>query len=94
MPYIVGDRIRVSATFEAAGLRTDPTTVVFKFKGPAGTITTWTFGVDGQLVKDAVGVYRGDIDVTAGGTWSFRWEGTGAAQGAAQDSFTVTAANL
>lgn len=94
MPYLQGDLIRVSVTFEAAGLAADPTTVVLKHKSPSGTITTWTHGVNNQVVKDAVGAYRGDINVNEGGTWHFRWEGTGASQGAAQDSFGVTASNI
>lgn len=94
MEYIAGGLVRVSVTFVASGLPADPTTVVLKYKNPAGTVTTWTYGVDNQVVKDGVGNYRADINASAGGTWYFRWEGTGASQGAAQDSFVVTASNL
>lgn len=94
MPYLAGDLVRVSATFETSGIPTDPTTVVFKYKSPSGAITTWTFGVNSQVVKDGLGIYRADIDVNAGGTWYFRWEGTGAVQGAIQDSFTALATNI
>ena len=94
MPYIADELVRVFVTFEVNSVLIDPTTIVFKYKNPAGTITAWTYGVDGQVVKDGVGTYRADINVNAGGTWYFRWTGTGAAQGAAQDSFVVTAANI
>ena len=94
MPYIAGDLVRVSVSFETGGIATDPTTVVLRYKNPAGTPTTWTFGVDSQVVKNSVGNYRADINANVGGTWYFRWEGTGAAQGVAQDSFVVTATNI
>ncbi len=94
MPYLAGDLVRVSMTVETSGIPTDPTTVVFKHKSPSGAVTTWTFGVNSQVVKDGVGIYRADIDVNAGGTWNFRWECSGAAQGAIQDSFTALAANI
>ena len=94
MPYLAGDLIRVSVTFETDGLPVDPTTVLLKYKNPAGTITTWTFGVNNQVVKDKVGAYRADIDANAGGTWNFRWEGTGASQGVGQDNFVVITPNI
>ena len=94
MAYIVGDLVRVYVNFVASGLPTDPTTVILKYKSPGGTVTTWTFGVDTQVVKDSVGNYRADINANAGGTWYFRWEGTGVSQGAGQDSFVITASNL
>ena len=94
MPYIAGELVRVSAAFETGGAATDPTTVILRYKNPTGTITAWTFGVDSQVVKDSVGNFRADINTNAGGTYYFRWEGTGASQGAGQDSFVVTASNI
>ena len=94
MAYIVGDLVRVSATFIVAGALTDPTIVRCKYKNPAGTTTTWVYLTDNQVVKDGTGQFRADIDVSSAGTWNFRWEGTGVAQGAAQGSFEVTAATV
>lgn len=92
--YIQGSLIRVSAVFLVNSAPTDPTTIVLKFKNPTGTITTWTFGTDNQVVKESLGTYRADINANVGGTWLFRWEGTGAAQAADQGTFDVTAATI
>lgn len=94
MPYIQGDLIRLSADFFTGGALTDPTTVKVIWKTPAGVSTTWTYPTNFELVKDAVGQFHADISVTAGGSWYFRWEGTGTAQGANQASFTVTTTNI
>lgn len=89
--YARGALVRASAAFSAAnGAAVDPTTVRLRFMTPVGTVTTWTHGVDGQLVKDAVGSYRADIDAASEGQWHYRWEGTGANQAAAEGQFTVT----
>ena len=93
MAYVVGDLIRVSVTYQVGSTRTDPTIVTFKWKNPAGTTTTWIYLTDNQVVRDGVGEFHADVSVTAAGTWNVRWEGTTAAQGAAQTSFDVTAAN-
>ena len=94
MAFIQGDLIRVRATFNIGGILTDPTTVTLKYKAPTGTITTWVYLTDNQLVRESVGSFYADISVTAGGTWNYRWEGTGAAQGANQSSFEVTATTI
>ena len=92
--YTQGDVVRVSVVFAASnGVFADPTTIVVRYKTPTGTTTAWTYGVNSEVVKDAVGKYRADISVTAGGIWNFRWEGTGVLQGAAQGTFEVTATN-
>lgn len=88
--YARGTLVRASATFaSAAGAAVDPTTVRLKVRAPAGTVTTWTHGIDGQLVKDAAGAYHADIDANEEGVWHTRWEGTGANQAAAESQFTV-----
>ncbi len=90
--YHVGDLVRITGTFEnAAGTDTDPAgTIIFKYKNPAGTITTYTYPTDAELVKDATGVYYVDISVDADGTWQYRAEsGTGQGQSADEKAFFV-----
>jgi len=86
--YDKGDQIRFSATFKnLSGATADPTTIVFKAKKPAGTITTYTFGAGAEIVKDGTGVYHIDLDIDASGDWSGRWEGTGAVKVAEEFTF-------
>lgn len=92
--YIVGDLVRVSVLFMLANAPADPSTVVLKWKNPAGIITTWTYLTNVQLIKDSTGQYHADLDLLTSGTWNFRWEGTGTAQAAGQGSFVAAATNM
>jgi len=91
--YETGDLVRCSAAFiDSDGNYLDPTAVLFRFKDPAGTTTTYTYGVDVELVKDAVGQYHVDVDADAEGVWLYRFESTGTGQAAGEEAFTVNTA--
>ena len=69
----------------------DPAVVVFLYRlGPTGTITTLTYLTDADLIKDSVGNYHADIDLTTPGTLYWEWRGTGANQAADEGNFVVT----
>lgn len=87
--YTKGAKVRCKGKFYLDGALTDPSGVLFKFQNPAGTETTYTYGVDGALVKDSTGIYHVDLSVTTKGVWAYRWESTGAAQSANEGEFYV-----
>ena len=89
--YDQKDLVRCTATWtNSAGTKIDPTAVIFKFKFTlSGTITTYTYGVDAELVKEETGVYHVDIDANASGTWYYRFESTGTGQGADETHFII-----
>lgn len=90
MSYQVGDLIRISAAWtNAAGSALDPAVVIAKYKDPAGTVTTYTYGTDVELEKDETGNYHVDIDINASGWWQYRFYSTGEGQGASEDKFYV-----
>lgn len=89
MTYDVGDLIRCSITIKVSDTLTNPTTLKFKVKNPAGTITTYTYGTDAELVRDSTGAYHIDISATQAGTYRYRWESTGTAAGAEEGAFVV-----
>lgn len=88
--YDVGDVVRCTGTFATSGTNVDPSTVKFKFKTPAGTITTYTYGTDAQLVKSATGIYYVDVPAASSGGWAYRFESTGAGKAAAEGRFEVS----
>jgi hypothetical protein len=93
--YDIGDLARISGQFkDIAGTLIDPTTVRFKFTTPAGVVTTYIFGTDGQLVKDSVGNYHVDLSATEAGVWFYRWESGGTGQAAEEGQFSVTASAI
>ncbi len=76
--YIVGQLVRCTATFKnSSDVNTDPTAVLVKYKTPT-TIVTKTYGIDAEVVKSATGIYYIDLTLNEEGTWTYRFEGTGA----------------
>lgn len=88
--YTLGKVVRVSAAFTtAAGVATDPTLVLCKYKNPAGIVTTLTYGTDAALVRDSAGNYHVDLDAATEGAWYVRWYSTGSGQTAEESQFLV-----
>lgn len=86
--YYVGSKPRLSADFKLSGVLTNPTAVTFKARTPSGTVTTYVYGTDAQLVRLATGQYYVDLPVTEQGEWWYRFEGTGTVT-AASEAFLV-----
>ena len=79
--YHVGDKPRVTGTLEDAdGVDTDPSALTFSYRDPSGNLTTYTYGVDGELVKSAVGIYYADVDIDEHGRWWYQSASTGTGQ--------------
>ena len=79
MTYQVGDQVKVAAAFtNAAGAAADPSAVVFKVRAPSGTVTTYTYGTDADVVKTATGAYYLLLTLSASELWYVRAAGTGA----------------
>lgn len=92
--FYQGTSVRIRATFEDADhVVTDPTTITGKFSTPAGVTTTYVYGTNAELVKEATGIYYFDINLNAPRVWNFRFEGTGTVRAASQGSLTCIAAN-
>ena len=88
--YDVGALVRCSAAFtNIAGAAIDPAAVKFKYRTPAGSITTLIYGTDAALVKDSVGNYHVDVSPTTHGDWLYRFEATGTGQSAEESLFFI-----
>lgn len=83
--YVVGDTVTLTNTFTVDGSPTDPDTVTLTVTDPDGTTTS------PAVTKTAVGVYEADVTVDTAGTWTYVWEGTGAAADVEDGSFEVFA---
>ena len=88
--YEKGDLVRASGAFtNVLGEALDPTTVIFQFKDPTGSTTSYTYGAASQVVKDSTGNYHVDVDASAVGTWYYRFYSTGTGQAADEGKFIV-----
>ena len=81
--YDVGDTWTPQSTFKVGVTPTDPTTITFKIRDPAGTITTIgpVSGATGGsgIVRVSAGIFNTVIPVTATGYWYASFLGTGTA---------------
>lgn len=72
-----GHSLRLPGVFKVSNVATDPTTVTFKIKSPSGTVTTYIYATDAQLVKDSTGNYHVDWLFNESGDWWYEWIGSG-----------------
>lgn len=89
--YDIGDLVRCTGTFAAAGTNVNPDAIMFKVKTPAGVVTTYTYGTDAALVRDSTGVYHVDVSVAEAGEYVYRFWSTGTGQAASEGQFVVKA---
>lgn len=88
--YDIGDPVVRTAAFTVGGVATDPTTITAKTKDPAGTVTTYVYGVAPELTKVSVGNYKLTLSsVTVAGQWSYQFVGTGTASGTETGEWVV-----
>lgn len=83
--YHVGSQVKCQGTFtDSNGDNTDPTTVVFKYRTPGGTTTSYTYLTDAEVVKSATGVYYVLVSITSAGVWWYEFSSTGTGQAASE----------
>ena len=88
--YDIGDTPRLTATWtDINDLAVDPSAVTFTWKTPGASVTTYTYGVDAQLVKSSTGIYYVDLALNASGKWSYRFAGTGPGAASAENQLNV-----
>lgn len=88
--YDAGDLVRTSVTFtNSAGNPADPTDITFYVTNPDGTVITYEYGTDAELVKDDTGDYHVDLTPSVYGMWYYRFVGTGDVISAGENFFVV-----
>jgi hypothetical protein len=91
--YAIGDLVNMTSSFATvAGAAVDPTAVLVRVKDPSGAVTVLTY--PSQVTKDSVGSYHANFATVLAGIHYYRWEGTGAAQAAAESFFYVAASQV
>jgi len=72
--YAVGARVRTHGEFRSiTGELLDPSVVRVTYQTPALVETTKIYGTDAEVIRDGIGRYRIDIDVSAAGLWYYKW---------------------
>lgn len=81
----VGDQIKISANVKTASVDVDPSVVKAWTRTPSGTVTTYTYGVDGAVARVDAGDYTLTFDVDTAGTWWCGFYSTGTGKAASDD---------
>lgn len=88
--YDIGDRRKlICEVYDENSALTDPTTLTFMIREPCGTITTYIYGTDAELVKDSVGKYHVYWDCVTAGHYDWRYEADGTVVAAEESHFSV-----
>jgi len=81
--YDIGDVIVLTLTFKVSGVLTDPDAATAYVEEPNGTVTTI------PAARVTTGVWEASFTPVQAGEHWWRGQGTGAAQAAGEDYFTV-----
>lgn len=75
--YDIGDTVEVytDEPFTNNNGAFDPAEVKFHIKSPDGTVTSYTYNTDPEVVRDAAGEYHVIVYVDTSGVWRYRIEG-------------------
>lgn len=77
-------------TDQVTGTVYDPTPLTLTVTPPTGAASTYTYGTDAEIVKDAVGRYHANVPLATSGMWRMAWRwGTGSQIGEANDQLWV-----
>lgn len=87
--YDIGDIPRLSLALAVAGVAQDPTTLRARVLDPDGTETIYVYGEDAELVRAGVGSYYLEVRAAMAGTYHYRFESTGTAEGTEEHAFFV-----
>lgn len=89
--YQIGDQPTFQATFkDANAVPTDPDTIKFLLRDPAGDETVFEFPAG--ITNPSTGVYQHNATkLELSGRWTYRWNGTGAIVTAGERSIQVDA---
>lgn len=79
-PYDIGTLVQMAAQFSApGGSPADPTDVVLYVKPPSGPTQQYTFS-GAQVQKNGVGNFFYNLLANISGTWTYKFQGTGAVE--------------
>ena len=92
--YLAGNQVRVSAEFTdiVTGAEIDPPIVKLSVCAPSGSPTVYIYGVDANVIRDAIGMYHADLDIDSAGTWLYKWWSVGTGKAAGENSFYASEA--
>lgn len=95
-PYQPGTTIALTADFTVGSddAPADPTTVTFNIRQPDGSLLTYVYLVDDNVIRTAVGVYKCTLTPAMSGEFRYNAVGTGAVPISIPGTFGVVQSNV
>ncbi len=91
--YFKDQILRITVEFrDNNGDLADPTTVDFSYRIDHGAITEYVYGVGSEIVRDSIGVFYTDLELSISGNYAYHFMGGGAIENAIEDTFRVLTA--
>ena len=89
--FDVGDVVRSRGVFRNTSNRAlvDPTDVYVQVEKPDGSITSYHYGIDLNVLRESIGSYTVDVPADQSGNWFVRFYSTGLGQAAQEERFGV-----
>lgn len=69
----IGSTVRIYGSIRVDGVLTDPSTLTLTITTPSAVQTVYTYGTDPEIIRDAVGKYHLDLQISESGTWVWEW---------------------
>lgn len=90
LPYTLGEVVHMTLTVKNDSAQLiDPSALTFKLITPNGSMVTYVYLTNPQLVRDSLGTFHVDYKTTIAGVFQYRFESTGTGEGAAEGQFEV-----
>ncbi len=90
--YLVGQVVRITAEVRGeTGMLEDPGALMLMTRMNAGPVSSQAFGADVAVVRDEVGRYHIDLQLTAAGVLYYRWESNAPNAGAIEGELVIRA---
>jgi len=87
--FDVGEPVQLQAEIKVDDVLTDPSSLQVQVKDPDGTVVSFTWPGDSEVVRDSVGLFRFDFPVLIAGRHVYRYNAIGLAEGVEEKSFLV-----
>lgn len=75
-----GDSRTLEVAITADDAAVDPSALTLTIRTPAGVVTTYTYGIDVGLVREALGAYGYEMTFTQAGAYVYEWRSTNPTQ--------------
>lgn len=72
-PINIGDKVRITVLVLDDGEVVNPASLVLNITDPSSNVSSFTYGIDAEIVNEDVGSFYFDLEIDELGLWSYSW---------------------